>query len=110
MTLSSATINKLNKMNRAAQDASLGTVMAGLETGAVTSGSYTAVTADATGSKITIAFDETGFVGHMVQGYRSGSPLSGLKVINSGSKLDITSTGSSTWIINAGDVINYIAY
>ena len=108
MTLSSTTIGKLNKMNRAAQDASLGTLLSGLETGAVISGSYTALTADASGSAITITTGGTGLVGHIVQGYRSGSQLSVINVVNSGSNLDITSGG--TWVITAGDIINYIVF
>ena len=104
MSLSSTNVNKLNKMNRAAQDASLGTRIAL----APISGSYVALTADASGSAITIATGQTDLTGHMVQASRSGSQLSIVNVVNSGSNLSITSGG--TWKIAAGDVINYIVY
>jgi hypothetical protein len=124
MTLSTTEIKHLNKMNRSAQDISLGTTLNDLITSAssvsgtlavdvatlqgnmVTPGSLLVTTAQAAASAITIQTTVNPIVGKLVQGYRSGSPLT-MKTMMTGSNLNITSASPTYWVIAAGDEINY---
>jgi hypothetical protein len=100
--LTSTEQTKLNRSNRAAQDAYLGSRLAA-------SGSYIATAADATASSITIQTSLPNVTAGIVQAYRSGSPMYAVKQNVSGSKLVITTSASGTWVINAADVIVYTA-
>ena len=109
MAITNAQRAKINKMNRASQDVSLGTIIQGL-TGVnlVTSGSYATVSGDATGSVINILTGTTSIKGQIVDIRRSGSIMYNTYVDSStGSKLKIVSTGSA---IAAGDVVNWIVF
>lgn len=101
--LTAKQIKKLNRMNRAAQDAELGSRLG-------SSGVYTATAADASASSITIPTSLSSVSGAIVQAYRSGSPLYAVKESVSGTDLVITSSASGTWTIVAGDVIAYTAF
>jgi hypothetical protein len=117
MTLSSTQIAKINKMNKASQVPSLGTIIAGLQTSVgtlegvnkLTSGSYAAVAADASGSSMSILTGTTtikGFIAPVAT--RSGSFMYHLNVNSStGSKLVVTTAGSP---IAAGDVVTWIVF
>lgn len=118
MTISSGNAAKLNKMNRAAKNVSLGTLLQSFESSIATlnglsiySGSYAATAADASASSITILTGATGLTGQIVQVTRSGSANWGYtpKIVNSGSNLTITSA-SPSWVIAAADKINWIAF
>jgi hypothetical protein len=100
--------NELNKMNRAAKDAVLGTRLYNM--GTLTTGSYTSDSADANGSAIIIPTGQTGITGFQVQNFRSGSRLYAMNCSTTGSNLNIKSSASATWIINAGDVIEWIVF
>ena len=120
MAISNAQRAKINKMNRASQDVSLGTIVQNLQTGSATlngyirsTGSYTAVEADSNASKVVIATGLTGVVGYMVQVYTSGSQKSTIKVINSGSNLTVTAGSAATSTVPAittGDVTNWMVW
>ena len=100
--LSTAQQTQLNRSNRAAQNAYLGSRLAA-------SGSYIVTAADATASSITIQTSLPNVTAGIVQAYRSGSPMYAVKQNVSGSKLVITSSASGTWVLAAADVIVYTA-
>lgn len=100
--LTTKQIKDMNRMNRAAQNAVLGSRIAG-------SGSYVATAADASASSITIQTSLSSVNAAIVQAYRSGSPMYAVKETVSGSNLVITSSASGTWTITSGDVIVYTA-
>ena len=119
MTLTATQISQMNKMNRAAQNAAMGTLLASVEStasqvsSAFASGSYLAVTADASASTIAIVTGTTGAIGHLVQVYTSGSLISDTYVVNSGSALYITSGSDVTAVppaIAAGDKVQWVVF
>lgn len=130
MTLSSTEISHLNKMNRAAKDAELGTVINDLITSAssstgtlathlsllpvqIVSGSHAFVSSDLVGSTVTNIPGISGAKAYLAEIRRSGCVVSASSVyvrLNAtGSYLQINS--GSTLIENqlaVGDVVNYI--
>ena len=104
--LTTAKINKLNKSNRAAQDAALGTMVSK----GVISGSLAVTSAQATASAISI---DTGlnFAGFMVQVFRSGSAISASAIYAqpSSSSLVVLSKDAG-FKITANDLVNYIVF
>jgi hypothetical protein len=121
MAISTATKNKLNKMNRVAKDATLGTLIqnaqtsiTALEIGSlITAGSLTVSTAQAAGSAVTI---DTGlgasYLGQIVQVTRSGSvlpvSLAALKLVNTTGSIVITGSGAGVVVI--GDKMFWVAF
>lgn len=115
MAITSSQSAKLTKMNRAAKDVALGTLIQGLQTSAAlvkASGSYAATAADASNAKIAITTGLTAVSGFLAEARRSGSPLA--LAVFSGSVAgtivaikDPTTTGSA---IAAGDVVTYFAF
>ena len=99
--------NDLNRMNRAAQNVTLGTTLDGLVTNMNVSGSLTVTSAQATASAITIQTAVSAIEGKIVQASRSGSQIYGVKCLTTGSNLNITSASPSLWVIAANDEINY---
>lgn len=108
--MTSTQIAHLDKMNRSAQDVSLGTRIAALEGDLGASGSHVVTSGEASASAINITTGIASVTGFIVQGYRSGSPLGAVKVVTSSGSLAITSSASATWVITANDVINYIVW
>jgi hypothetical protein len=116
MAISDAQASKINKMNRAAQDVTLGTAFQTAQTdiatlqGAIKSGTYTMVAGDATAGTKTIA---TGLgktiSGFIVQIYRSNVLVSGATTTKSSANLTVATNGS-TYVVTAGDVVNYIVF
>ena len=123
-TLTDAQRNKIDKMNKASQTPKLGTCVQTLQTDVITlkaqattltgvnlltSGSYAAVAADASGSSMSILTGTTtikGFIAPVAT--RSGSFMYHLNVNSStGSKLVVTTAGSP---IAAGDVVSWIVF
>lgn len=103
MSKISATIKaKLNKSNRAMQDASGGTLLSKIDS-AFATGLVNVSEAQINASAISIATGETGITGFFVQRYMSGSQISDLKVVNSGSILDVTAESGSP--LATGDVV-----
>jgi LysM repeat protein len=116
MAITNAIAAKMNKMNRAAQDAVLGTAFQTAQTdiatlqGAIKTGSYAMIAADATAGTKTIA---TGLgkaiTGFIVQIYRSNVLVSGATTTVSTANL-IIATNGSTYVVTAGDVVKYIVF
>ena len=93
--------NNLNRNSRAYPN--LGDVVQN----APCSGSSTVTLSQASASAITIQTQLSTIRGKIVQASRSGSLInSGVKVLTTGSNLNITS-GSPSWVIAENDVINY---
>jgi len=105
--LTNAIASKLNRSNRAAQLANLGSWIQN----APISGSHAVTSGQASASAIVIQTNLTTVRGKMVNVYRSGSPVSGsaIKVTSSGSNLNITSI-SGNWVIAASDEVDYIVF
>ena len=101
---------KLNKMNVAAQKVSLGTVIQDL--GYVTTGSYTTVLADISGSSAVIWTAINPIGGAIVAATRSGSAIvgSGIKYSFSGSGITVSTGSAPAMALTVGDVITYVAF
>lgn len=110
MAISDVVKSKLNKMNRAAQDALLGTVVQDLQNGfaGIVKGSYTVIAADQTAGSKTINTGIT-ITGFIVQVYRAGILLSSYKVTATTTNLKVETNGSD-YVVTTGDVIKYIVY
>jgi len=117
MAITDAQKAKLNKMNRAAQDISLGTVLQTAETdiGAlktntakVVRGKYAIIQADVTATHKTINTGVT-ISGFIVQIYRSNILFADYKVTATATNLKIESN-STDYELTVGDVINYIVW
>jgi hypothetical protein len=117
MAITNSQASKINKMNRASQDANLGTAfqtvqtdIATLQTGSakLVTGKYAIVAADQTAGYKTI---NTGITisGFIVQVYRAGILLGSAKVTATTTNLKVETNGSD-YVITTGDVINYIVF
>lgn len=93
---------KLNNSMSAMQDAAGGTLLGKIDT-AFATGVVTVSAAQINASAISISTGETGINGFFVQRYTSGSQISDLKVVNSGSILDVTAGSGSP--LATGDVV-----
>lgn len=111
MTLNASQIAKLNKMNRAAKDASLGTAVSNLETASAAKGVVTVSAAQASASAVAVTTGLTAVAGEIHNLYRSGSPIRPdyLKGALSGGNINFTSA-SAGYVMAAGDIINWIAF
>jgi len=98
--------SKINKMNRAAQDASLGTMVKGFQA----SGSHLVSAAEASASAVVINSGLGTIHGQIVQNVRSGSlaftSASQIGISNASGSLTII--GKAAGVISTNDVINYI--
>lgn len=101
---------KLNKMNRAAQDATLGTAIQDLQTAVagIVKGSYTAIAADQTAGYKVINTGIT-ITGWVVQVYRASILLASYKVTATTTNLKIE-TNSTDYVMGTNDVIKYIVF
>jgi len=110
MAISDIVKGKLNKMNRAAQDAILGTFVQDTQVAlaGVVRGSYTAIAADQTAGSKTINTGIT-IVGFIVQVYRANILLGSYKVTATTTNLKIE-TNSTDYVVTTGDVIKYIVW
>ena len=117
MAISDSAKAKLNKMNRAAQDAALGTAVQtaqvevlALQGLAVKAGVYTMIAADQTAGTKAIA---TGLgktiSGFIVQIYRSNVAIASATITKSTATLTIATNGSD-YVVTTGDVVNYIVW
>lgn len=112
MAISDANKTKLNKSNRAMQNASGGTVLQkadrllGQIEAPFQTGSLTVTTAQIDASAIVIDTGQTTVAGFLVQRFMSGSQIIAMKVVNSGSYLDITAGAGSP--LAEGDAIYWI--
>lgn len=120
MAISNANAAKINKMNRASANVSLGTVVQNLQSGSATlngfiraSGSSAVSASEASASTVTITTGLTGIKGYIVQCYTSASIMTGMKVVNSGSNLTVvagSSVGSTPKSLGLNDAVNWIVW
>jgi len=111
---------KLNKMNRAAKDATLGTAIQDLQNASSgsaftlgASGSYAAVAADASNAKIAIATGLSAVKGFVVNVRRSGSALPFMAATAgsvAGTIAVIKDPGYTGSAIATGDVVTWFAF
>jgi LysM repeat protein len=110
MAITNSQASKINKMNKAAQDANLGTAFQTLQSKSekTITGKYTVVSADQTAGYKTI---NTGITisGFIVQVYRAGILLGSVKVTATTTNLKVETNGSD-YVVTTGDVINYIVF
>lgn len=117
MAITDSAKAKINKMNRAAQDAEFGTAfqtaqndIATLQTAVagIVKGTYAVVAADQTAGYKTI---NTGITinGFIVQVYRAGILLGSYKVTATTTNLKVETNGTD-YVLTTGDVINYIVF
>jgi hypothetical protein len=120
MAISDANATKINHMNRASHNVSLGTVVQNLQSGSATlntyvraSGSFTAGATEAAGSKVDVLTGLTGVKGYLVNCYTSGSLMTGIVVVNSGSNLLVTGgskVAGTPKAFASGDIVNWIVW
>lgn len=105
--ISSTTKAKLNKMNRAAQDASLGTVLQNLQ--GVVSGSLAVTTAQMSASAVVAYSPQATLGGYLFQVTRGGSSLATIyQALRSGGSLTLVPPVSGSFLV--GDKINYLIW
>jgi hypothetical protein len=110
MSISTSQKAKLNKMNRAAKDVSLGDLVQQMAQNSVVTGSALVVTTpQMSASAVVIATGRTGVIGSIINWTRSGSHMGPVKVVNSGSNLTVTSA-CATWAFTTGDTVSWIAF
>lgn len=117
MTFSASNASNVNKMNTYAQRTALGTEVRRLgtlsdtlSTNMVVAGSHVVTSAQASASAITIQTAVAVIEGRIVNASRSGSNLTGVKSLTTGSNINITSASPASWVIAADDEINYIVW
>jgi hypothetical protein len=113
----SAQIDHINRMNRAAQDVSLGTKISTYNDNALVRGSHPIVTADLTAGSIAIANTGLTYISaHQSTVTRSGSAQHGFNVSIGGStgasasNLYLISGSPSDYTLTVGDIWNFIAW
>jgi len=100
---------KINKMNRASQDVSLGTLVQGFQGSSVT----TVTAAQASASSVAIATGLTSVTGFIFQQYRSGSlipNLSGSQLYTSNASGTVTISSPAANVIQTGDIIQLVTF
>jgi hypothetical protein len=110
MAITNAQASKLNKMNRASQDVSLGTLIQGMQgiDSKIVTGKYVIVAADQTAGSKTI---NTGITisGFIVQVYRAGILLGDYKVTSDTTNLKVETNGTD-YVLTTGDIVEYIVF
>jgi len=109
--ISTATKNKLNKMNRAAQEAGLGTIVQNVAS--IRTGSAVVGNTEISASKVTIVPGLSTITGYQAQVFRSGSFISasGINAYISGSKLIVGARPvAGSWVLAANDYVNWLAF
>lgn len=113
MSFTTAQKNHLNKMNKAAKDVSLGTLLDGLEglsdVGTIASGSWLVTSSEANGSRIVLTTGLSAIKGFMSSYLRSGSPTAVTIVSGSVAGTLVAKANSSASPL-AADVVSYIAF
>jgi hypothetical protein len=119
MTAKISTANKtrLNKMNRAAQNVTLGTMIQNM--GFISTGSLTVTAAQMNASRVEVPTGLDSVGGFTVQGRRSGSPLflkvtagsvAGAIIVENSTITTVISALTGGSQVNTGDVISYVAF
>jgi hypothetical protein len=107
--------DQINKMNRASQKASMGTVIQNLQTYVGASGSLTVSSVHTNASVITIETGLGSCKGFLVQAFSSGSIKGDPYVHNLSGSLLIKARSavygvSGSFVLTAGDIVNWIAW
>lgn len=111
MAITTAQKNKINKMNKASQTPSLGTIIQNLQTAIGSTGSYVVTAADSNGSSITIATSNpTNITGWIMQASRSGSTLSNPGYVTVSSRTFTVLPVTGSYVVTTGDIFKYIAW
>ena len=100
---------KLNKMNRASQDVSLGTLIQGFQGASAT----TVSAAQASASSVAIATGLTSVTGFIFQQYRSGSLVpspSGSQLYTTNAAGTVTISSPAAGVIQTSDVIRLVSF
>ena len=109
MALSASEKAKLNKSMRAAQDVSLGDLIAKVSDPFL-AGAVTVSNAQTNASKVEIVTGKTGITGFVVTHYSSGSPNPFVTVQNTGSNLVIEMSPASASKLDLNDVVSWIVF
>jgi hypothetical protein len=109
MALSASEKAKLNKSMRAAQDVSLGDLVAKIADPFL-AGVVTVSDAQANASQVVVETGKTGITGFVVTHYSSGSPNPFVKVVNTGSNLVIGMAPASASTLDLDDVISWMVF
>jgi hypothetical protein len=110
MAISSSQAAKINKMNRASQDVSLGTIIKNQQTYIGVSGSAVVSAVSTNASALTINTGLGSVKGFLIQAWRAGSPvLGGYAVSNSGSIIYRANAAGSA-LLTLNDYVDYIAW
>lgn len=114
MAISDSVKNKLNKSNKAAQDASLGTFVQNLGTYIGKTGVSNPTSGDVSASTVTVATGLTGLTGQLVQVTSSaGSIIALTSVVNSGSNLTVTcgsAVAATPRSVRTGDIVSWVVW
>lgn len=110
MSLSDAVVAKLNKMNRAAQDASLGTLLKGIGGLYPNAGTHTVTAGEATAGEAAIDTGMASASVFLVQVFRAGVNVLGDGVVTLAAGVLTVADGASTYSITEDDVINYVVF
>jgi len=111
MTALTATqISQINKMNRASQKASLGTVISTLQGNATVSGSVSVSGAQASASAVVINPGLGTNLGYVVTVSRSGSGFSGSNLYITNTSGSLTVLPLNNYKVTSGDLVNWIAW
>lgn len=101
---------KLNKMNRAAQDVSLGTLVGGFQGNVKT----TVSAAQASASSVAVATGLTSVSGYVFQQFRSSGslvvPTSGSQYYVKHASGTVTISSPAANVIQTGDIINLVTF
>lgn len=113
MAITAAQATKIDRSNRACQDASLGTAFKAAQEDIITlqnlkSGVHTVTAGEVTATKVEIDTTIT-LNGALVSITRSNLQLGQAKITLTGTILKIESN-SSNYVLTAGDLINFIAF
>lgn len=115
MSFTAKQIAQLNKMNKAAQNVSLGTVVSGMVDNTIYRGSHTVTSGEVSAGSATISITglSTAPVGFMGNVYRSGSVAEGWSASSSAGNIVLLAgnSGSSTaYTLRTGDRFDWIAF
>ena len=108
MAISALNVTQLNRMNRAAQNAQLGTAIQDLQN-AIVAGTYTVVSADQTATTVSIPVGKT-VNGFVVNVLRAGKDVTNLAALSGSTTNLVVATNGTSYVLTTGDVINYIVY
>ena len=109
MAITATQAGKINKMNRASQDVSLGTIVQTLQGAAITSGSLLVSATQANGSSVSIVTGAASITGYTIGIFRGGSSLNSDPYVY-GSNGSLVITRGSSYAVTTNDRINWMVF